>query len=103
MGEEDLDGESKLPVAELQIPMGDDVSGDEMEDNELRTSRRERARDAALSKRKEEEDLLKADLGELPDEEEDESSYEDESDEDARGGVLLKPVFVSKAKRETVA
>jgi len=98
---EELDLDTKPSVAELQIPMYDDVSGDEKDDNDLRTQRRDRIREAALLKRKEEE--LKEEINDLGEEDEDdESSYEDESDDDPRRGALLKPVFVSKSKRETV-
>lgn len=77
--------------------------GAEDGDLEIQQIRRERLRERALSKRKIEEDVLKAELEdeqeEVPDEE---SEYESESDEDDRRGPLMKPVFVSKANRETV-
>lgn len=79
--------------------MFDDV--DESEDAELRALRREQAREAALQKRKDEEEGLLRDLGGEEEEEDDESSYEEDS-EDERRGNLLKPVFVTKAQRETV-
>lgn len=101
--EEDLEAEIRAPVAELTIPMYDDISGDEAEDNELRTLRRERAREAALEKRKKEEDVLKEEVGDEAEEEEDsEESEEDSDDDDPRRGARLKPVFVSKSHRETV-
>jgi len=91
-------------VAELQIPMYDDISGDDADDVELRTLRRERAREAALQKRKQEEDVLKEELEEdIEDEDEDdEDSDESDSEDDPRRGARMKPVFVSKAQRETV-
>mmetsp|Transcript_81432 Transcript_81432/g.206865 ORF Transcript_81432/g.206865 Transcript_81432/m.206865 type:complete len:494 (-) Transcript_81432:169-1650(-) len=92
------------PVAQLQIPMYDNISGDEDEDIELRNLRRERARESALARRKHEEDLLKEEVDELAEEEEeDESSYaSDSGDDDPRRGGMLKPVFVTKAQRDTV-
>lgn len=99
---EELEDEH-LPVAELQIPMYDDISGDEKEDIELRTLRRERARETALMKRKEEEELLKEEkVEELEEEEDDSDSDDDSDDDDTRHKVLMKPVFVSKAQRETM-
>lgn len=101
--EEDFENEPRQPVAELTIPMYDDISGDEAEDNELRTLRRERAREAALMKRKEEEDNLKEEMGdEAASEEEDSSEEEESDDDDPRRAGMLKPVFVSKTQRETV-
>jgi len=100
--EEDFEGEKRAPVAELQIPTYDDISGDDAEDNELRTLRRERARETALFKRKQEEDLLKEEQNDDIEEESSEESEEDSEDEDPRRSALLKPVFVSKQQRETV-
>lgn len=101
--EEDADLEPKVVgLAELRY---DEVSGSEEEDNELRNLRRERAREQALEKRRIEEDVLK---DEFEKEEQDEvldeaSEYESESEDDTRhGGIMMKPVFVSKANRDTV-
>jgi len=99
--EEDFDGEKLAPVAELQLPNYDDISGDEPEDIELRTLRRERARETALEKRKAEEEQLKEELGDEEEESSEEDS-EDSEDDDPRRSALLKPVFVSKTQRETV-
>ncbi|CAK9085791.1 unnamed protein product [Durusdinium trenchii] len=64
---------------------------------------REKMREKALSKRKIEEDVLKVELEEEQEEVAEESEYESESEEDdPRRGPLMKPVFVSKANRETV-
>mmetsp|Transcript_64472 Transcript_64472/g.186874 ORF Transcript_64472/g.186874 Transcript_64472/m.186874 type:complete len:492 (-) Transcript_64472:89-1564(-) len=95
----DDDDTRRGPVAELQIPMYDDISGDEPENVELRALRRERARELALQRRKDEEDVLKEEAGEEEDEEDEDS---DDSDSDPRRSAMLKPVFVSKSQRETV-
>eukprot|EP00931_Biecheleriopsis_adriatica_P010422 TRINITY_DN11149_c0_g1_i2.p1 TRINITY_DN11149_c0_g1~~TRINITY_DN11149_c0_g1_i2.p1 ORF type:complete len:475 (-),score=174.50 TRINITY_DN11149_c0_g1_i2:136-1560(-) len=89
-------------VAELRY---DEVSGSDEEDNELRALRRERARERALEKRKIEEDVLKEELGDEEEEEpveEEESEYETESEDAPGRGPMMKPVFVSKAARDTV-
>jgi len=91
----------KPPVVELQLPISVDA-GDDTEEG--RALRREQMREAALARRKAEEELLKEEIvpgDDLPEEDEDESSYESES-EDVRRGILMKPVFVTKAQRETV-
>jgi len=104
---EDLEGD-KPPIGELAY---DEVSGEEADDNELRALRRERARDLALQRRKEEEDLLKEEqedegegegVGEGEGEDEEESEEESDSEDDPRRSAMLKPVFVSKAQRETL-
>mmetsp|Transcript_64319 Transcript_64319/g.112167 ORF Transcript_64319/g.112167 Transcript_64319/m.112167 type:complete len:490 (-) Transcript_64319:147-1616(-) len=95
--EEDDDDVAKSgPLAEVK------TEEDDAEDERLRL--RERARELALLKRKREEEELKAELkDELPLEDEDESEYEtDSEDEDPRQKAMLKPVFVSRAQRDTV-
>eukprot|EP00933_Yihiella_yeosuensis_P026218 TRINITY_DN20342_c0_g2_i2.p1 TRINITY_DN20342_c0_g2~~TRINITY_DN20342_c0_g2_i2.p1 ORF type:complete len:475 (-),score=175.09 TRINITY_DN20342_c0_g2_i2:321-1745(-) len=101
--EESMIKSEDLGVAELNY---DEVSGSDEDDMELRDLRRARARELALQKRKVEEDVLK---DELEQEEEDElaaeesSEYEtDSEDNDPRGRIMMKPVFVSKVNRETV-
>lgn len=100
---EDLEGEARRPVAELAY---DEISGDEADDNELRALRRERAREIALLRRKEEEEVLKEEQeDEAAEADEDADESEEDSDleeEDPRRAAMLKPVFVSKAHRETV-
>jgi len=98
---EEVDVDLKPGVAELNY---DEIVGSGDEDVEIQAVRRERARELALSKRKIEEDVLKAELEEEQEEmDEEESEYESESEEnDDRRGPLMKPVFVSKANRETV-
>mmetsp|Transcript_4486 Transcript_4486/g.10424 ORF Transcript_4486/g.10424 Transcript_4486/m.10424 type:complete len:485 (-) Transcript_4486:59-1513(-) len=75
------------------------------EQEEIRAFQRERARELALLKRKEEEEVMKEELEEEASEDdlgEDEDSEESDSDDDPRRGALLKPIFVSKSQRETV-
>lgn len=99
---EDVNEPGLQPVAELAY---DDIGGDDADDNELRTLRREKAREVALLRRKEEEALLKEEEEAGPVEEEDdeeESEEESDSDDDPRRAAMLKPVFVSKAQRDTV-
>ncbi|CAE7424717.1 mfap-1 [Symbiodinium sp. KB8] len=98
---EEVDVDLKPGVAELNY---DEIVGSGDEDVEIQAVRREKARELALSKRKIEEDVLKAELEEEQEEvDEEESEYESESEEnDDRRGPLMKPVFVSKANRETV-
>eukprot|EP00927_Polykrikos_kofoidii_P038669 TRINITY_DN33084_c0_g1_i1.p1 TRINITY_DN33084_c0_g1~~TRINITY_DN33084_c0_g1_i1.p1 ORF type:complete len:491 (+),score=148.73 TRINITY_DN33084_c0_g1_i1:151-1623(+) len=92
--------EERGPIGELRY---DDVEDGE----ELRALRRERVRELALLRRKQEEEVLKEE--ELEDEiveedvDEEESEEESESDgEERRGGAMMKPVFVAKHQRETV-
>mmetsp|Transcript_105925 Transcript_105925/g.337353 ORF Transcript_105925/g.337353 Transcript_105925/m.337353 type:complete len:500 (+) Transcript_105925:121-1620(+) len=98
---EDAGGHGLLPVAELAY---DEVIGGDADDNELRALRRERAREVALLRRKEEEEQLKEEEEDavLEEEDEEESEEESDSDDDPRLAARLKPVFVSKAQRETV-
>lgn len=76
----------------------------EEEDLELITRRRERARELALIKRKQEEEVMKEEFEDevAEDEQDEESEYESEEDEDPRLKARMKPVFVSKSQRETV-
>eukprot|EP00930_Biecheleria_cincta_P054980 TRINITY_DN41353_c0_g1_i1.p1 TRINITY_DN41353_c0_g1~~TRINITY_DN41353_c0_g1_i1.p1 ORF type:complete len:473 (+),score=167.93 TRINITY_DN41353_c0_g1_i1:146-1564(+) len=101
--EEDLEPKAAAGLAELRY---DEVSGSEEEDIELRALRRERAREQALEKRRQEEDVLRDELDKDEQDEvldEEESEYESESEDDPRhGGIMMKPVFVSKANRDTV-
>mmetsp|Transcript_10234 Transcript_10234/g.21667 ORF Transcript_10234/g.21667 Transcript_10234/m.21667 type:complete len:469 (-) Transcript_10234:81-1487(-) len=102
---EEKEGEGKSSLAQAVGVSYDDVSGSEEEDNELRALRRERARELALLRRKEEEDVLKEEEEDRVGvgEDEEESEYEtDSEDDDPRRGAMLKPVFVSKNQRDTV-
>jgi len=97
---EELDLDDLKPtIADVNF----DMQGLDDEDLEILQVRRERLRERALSKRKIEEDVLKAELEDEQEEvPEEESEYDSESEEDDRRGPLMKPVFVSKANRETV-
>eukprot|EP00747_Dinoflagellata_sp_TGD_P182368 gnl/TRDRNA2_/TRDRNA2_36598_c0_seq1.p1 gnl/TRDRNA2_/TRDRNA2_36598_c0~~gnl/TRDRNA2_/TRDRNA2_36598_c0_seq1.p1 ORF type:complete len:482 (-),score=165.61 gnl/TRDRNA2_/TRDRNA2_36598_c0_seq1:73-1518(-) len=89
-----------LLVGDVSLP-DQDIEDDE----ELRNLRRERAREMALLKRKEEEVLLKEEEEDLdvPEEEDDEESeYETDSEDDPQSKAMMKPVFVSKAARDTI-
>lgn len=91
----DVDVARSGPLADVKV---------EEEDDEQRFKIRERARELALLRRKKEEEELKMELkDELPLEDEDESEYEtDSEDDDPRQKAMAKPVFVSRAQRETV-
>ncbi|CAJ1440600.1 unnamed protein product [Effrenium voratum] len=95
---EELDVDLKPTVAEVNV----DQMGSDDEDLDIRQVRRERIREQALMKRKIEEDVLKAEIEEEQEEIPEESEYDSESEDDARRGPLMKPVFVSKVNRETV-
>lgn len=94
---EEVDDEDKV----------DDVKSEDDDDDEQGFDRRrQRAREIALMKRKEEEDKLKHEEH-LKVEEEDEDDEEDSEDSDSDDDdddrhTMLKPVFVSKANRDTV-
>lgn len=106
------EGEAKLEepekdgvagLAEVKCEQYDEISGSDEEGKELKALRRERARELALARRKEEEVVMQEEHAD-EEEEDDEEESEEESDEedDPRRGALLKPVFVSKAQRETI-
>lgn len=96
--ESDDDMEGKLLLGEVKDEADDD---EDSEDEELRSLRRDKAREVALLKRKEEETLLQDQLCE-EDEEADEDDSEEESDSEDDPRRMLKPVFVRKAQRDTV-
>eukprot|EP00913_Durusdinium_trenchii_P027935 g26192.t1 len=86
---EELDLDLKPGVAELSFEINE-----EDEDLEIRQLRREKMREKAF---------YQVELEEEQEEVAEESEYESESEEDdPRRGPLMKPVFVSKANRETV-
>lgn len=99
----DIDVERKPVKTEVKSEVKSEVKAEE-EDEDLVAARRQRMRELALLRRKEEEDLLqKEEPLEDEIEDEDESEYETDSDEDdPRQKAILKPVFVSKAQRETL-
>lgn len=101
--------EVKIDVSQLEV-QGDVSSSEEEEEDEL-TSRRARARIKMKQKQEEEkkkEVVQEAEAHEAAAEEEEEGSSEYETDtsddeEEYTSRPLLKPVFVSKKDRETVA
>jgi len=99
----DIDAERKPVKAEVKSEVKAEVKAEE-DDEDLVAARRERMRELALLRRREEEDLLqKEELQEDDIEDEDESEYESDSGEDdPRQKAMLKPVFVSKAQRDTL-
>lgn len=102
--EEGLDLERKHPVIDGVVELG---PGTAEEEEEIIAFRRERARELALLKRKEEENLLQTKVEEDEDAEEDEDEEEseeetDSDDDDPRRRANFKPVFISKAQRETI-
>ncbi|CAK9199522.1 unnamed protein product [Sphagnum troendelagicum] len=64
--------------------------------------RRQRIKEQRLPRQREEEAALEEEL-EDEDEEEEESQYETGSEEDYGGVAMIKPVFVPKAERDTIA
>lgn len=97
--DEDLDID-RPPVMKEEVKA--EVKEEDDEDKIM--EQRAKARERALAKRKEEEDnLLKQQEEEMLVADEEESEYETESDDDGPGkGAMLKPIFVSKAQRQTV-
>jgi len=94
--DEDLDIERPPVKSEVKTEVKDEV-----EDEDAAADRRQKMRERALLKRKEEEEMLKEEM--LEEDEVEESEYETESEEeDPRHRAMLKPVFVSKSERDTV-
>ncbi|KAH8946027.1 hypothetical protein BDL97_12G071200 [Sphagnum fallax] len=75
---------------------------EEDEDDEAIVERRQRIKEQRLQRQREEEAALEEEL-EDEDEEEEESEYETDSEEDYGGVAMIKPVFVPKAERDTIA
>ncbi|KAH8946014.1 hypothetical protein BDL97_12G070400 [Sphagnum fallax] len=75
---------------------------EEDEDDEGIVERRQRIKEQRLQRQREEEAALEEEL-EDEDEEEEESEYETGSEEDYGGVAMIKPVFVPKAERDTIA
>ncbi|KAJ7295173.1 hypothetical protein O6H91_Y392900 [Diphasiastrum complanatum] len=76
---------------------------EEEEDDDAIEARRRRIKEKLLQRQKEEEVALEEEDEEEEEEEEEESDYETDSDEEFGGIAMVKPVFVPKAERETVA
>ncbi len=75
---------------------------EEDEDDEAIVERRQRIKEQRLQRQREEEAALEEEL-EDEDEEEEESEYETDSEEDYGAVAMIKPVFVPKAERDTIA
>jgi len=102
---DDLKKDVKDEDEDTEVKVKPEVKAEDEEDDA--EMRRERARELALLRRKQEEIALlkeEADNDDPEDEDEDEEESEEEESEedDPRRGVMMKPVFVSKAQRETV-
>jgi len=104
--DEDEDLDIERPVkSEVKSEVKAELK-EEPEDEDAVADRRQKARELALQKRKQEEERLQQQQQEeelAQEEDDEESEYETESDEDdPRRAAMLKPVFVSKAQRDTV-
>lgn len=75
---------------------------DEEEDEDALDEKRRRIREKLLQ-REQEEALPAEEEEEVEEEEEEESEYETESEEDTTGIAMVKPVFVPKSERDTIA
>lgn len=77
----------------------------EEEDEDALEERRRRIREKLLQREQEEAAALLPveDEDEVEDEEEEESEYETDSEDDVTGIAMVKPVFVPKAERDTIA
>jgi len=101
--DEDLDMERKeVKKDDVKPEFKSEVKEEDDEDHVA--DQRQKAREKALLRRKEEEDLLlKQEQEDEVEEDEEQSEYETESEDDDPGrSVVLKPVFVSKNGRDTV-
>ncbi|CAI5493470.1 unnamed protein product [Closterium sp. Naga37s-1] len=80
---------------------------EEEEDEDAIEERRRRIRERLLQRQREEEELAALGEGEEEEEEEEEeedsSEYETDSEEEGGGMAMIKPVFVPKGERDTVA
>ena len=78
------------------------AEAEEDEDDEAILERRKRIKEKLLQRQREEEAALEEELEE-EDEDEEESEYETDSEEEIGGIAMIKPVFVPKAERDTIA
>jgi microfibrillar-associated protein 1 len=80
------------------------ADAEEDEDDEAIEERRQRVREKAklLQRQREEEAAFEEELEE-EDEEDEESEYETDSEEEFGGMAMIKPVFVPKSERDTIA
>ncbi|KAI3981028.1 hypothetical protein MKX01_039967 [Papaver californicum] len=76
----------------------------EEEDEDAQEERRRKIREKLLQREQEEAALLPEEEEDEPEEsEEEESEYETDSEEESMGIAMVKPVFVPKAERDTIA
>lgn len=75
----------------------------EEDDEDALEERRRRIREKLLQREQEEAQLLPAEEEDEEEEASDESEYETDSEEDVAGIAMVKPVFVPKAERDTIA
>ncbi|KAL3702014.1 hypothetical protein R1sor_020036 [Riccia sorocarpa] len=75
---------------------------EEEEDDEAIEERRRKIREKLLQRQREDDMAMEEDEEE-EEEEEEESEYETDSEEEFGGIAMVKPVFVPKAERETIA
>lgn len=75
----------------------------EEEDEDAMEERRRRIREKLLQRQEEEAALLPEEEEEVEEEEEEESEYETDSEEEQTGIAMVKPVFVPKSERDTIA
>lgn len=73
------------------------------EDEEAMEERRRRIRERMLQRRRDEEAAIEEEEEEEEEDEEEESEFETDSEEEYGGIAMIKPVFVPKAERETIA
>ncbi|GFR53049.1 hypothetical protein Agub_g15750 [Astrephomene gubernaculifera] len=101
----ELDGD--VPADEMRRRVARRQVADEQEDEEAAARRRQAVRERLLQQQREEELRRQQQQQQQEEEEEEEESSEYETDEDDEddgpGGRLLKPVFVPKHARDTVA
>ncbi|CAA0836666.1 microfibrillar-associated protein-related [Striga hermonthica] len=92
-----------VSTAEEESQRLEGVDIDEEEEDVLE-ERRRRIREKLLQQRQQEEaELSPEEEEEVEEEEEEESEYETDSDEEMPGIAMVKPVFVPKSERDTIA
>lgn len=75
----------------------------EEEDEDAIEERRRRIKEKLLQREQEEAALLPVEEEEEAEEEEEESEYETDSEEEQMGIAMVKPVFIPKSQRDTIA
>ncbi|KAF5205265.1 Microfibrillar-associated protein-like protein [Thalictrum thalictroides] len=75
----------------------------EEEDEDALEEKRRKIREKALQREQEEAALLPEEEEEVDEESEEESEYETDSEEELTGIAMVKPVFVPKSERDTIA